>query len=69
MGGFEAATPVVVEPPLKYHSSLFLDLTAEQAAGPCLAGSLTGAVASQKVTEAYKGPLRVDGNHPWSALV
>jgi hypothetical protein len=31
-------------------------------------GSLTGAVASKKVTEAPKGPLRVDGNHPWSAL-
>jgi hypothetical protein len=25
---------------------------------------LTGAVASQKVTEAPKGSLRVDGNHP-----
>ena len=36
--------------------------------GQCLAGSLTGAVASQKVTEAPKGSLRVDGNHPWSAL-
>ncbi len=58
-----------MEPSLKYHSSLFLDLTTEQAVGPCLAGSLTGAVASQKVTEASKGPLRVDGNHPWSALV
>ena len=30
-------------------------------------GSLTGAVASQNVTEAPKGPLRVDGNHPASA--
>ena len=49
---------------VKYHSSRFLALTPEQAGGPCLAGSLTGAVASQKVTEAYKGPLRVDGNHP-----
>jgi hypothetical protein len=28
------------------------------------AGSLTGAVASQKVTEAPKGSLRVNGNHP-----
>ncbi len=28
------------------------------------AGSLTGAVASQKVTEAPKGSLRVDGHHP-----
>ena len=58
-----------MEPILKYHSSLFLDLTTEQAVGPCLAGSLTGAVASQKVTEACKGSLRVDGNHPQSALV
>ena len=30
-------------------------------------GSLTGAVASQKVTEAPKGSLRVDGNQPLSA--
>ena len=36
--------------------------------GHCLVGSLTGAVASQRVTEAPKGPLRVDGNHPESAL-
>ena len=31
-------------------------------------GSLTGAVASQNVTEASKGSLRVDGNHPSSIL-
>jgi hypothetical protein len=30
-------------------------------------GSLTGAVASQKVTEAPKGLLRMVGNHPQSA--
>ena len=36
--------------------------------GQCQAGSLTGAVASKKVTEAPKGSLRVDGNHPWSVL-
>ena len=36
--------------------------------GHCQVGSLTGAVASQRVTEASKGSLRVDGNHPWSAL-
>jgi hypothetical protein len=29
------------------------------------AGSLTGAVASQRVTEAPKGSLRVNGNHPY----
>ena len=30
-------------------------------------GSLTGAVASQRVTEAPKGSLRMDGNHSKSA--
>ena len=29
---------------------------------------MTGAVASQRVTEAPKGSLRVDGNHLWSVL-
>ena len=30
----------------------------------CQAGSLTGAVASQRVTEAPKGSLRLVGNRP-----
>ena len=30
-------------------------------------GSLTGAVASERVTEAPKGTLRMDGNHSQSA--
>ena len=29
---------------------------------------MTGAVASQKVTEAPKGSLRVDGNHPGECI-
>ena len=32
-------------------------------------GSLTGAVASQRVTEAFKGSLRLNGNQPQSAKV
>jgi hypothetical protein len=32
--------------------------------GQCLAGSLTGAVASQSVTEARDGSLRPIGNRP-----
>ena len=32
------------------------------AGGHCQVGSLTGAVASKKVTEALKGPLSTDGN-------
>ena len=35
--------------------------------GHCQSGSLTGAVASKKVTEAFKGSLRMDGNHLQSA--
>ena len=31
--------------------------------GQCLVGSLTGAVASKKVTEAFKGSLRIVGNY------
>ena len=34
--------------------------------GPWQAGSLTGAVASQKVTEAPKGSLSLDGNQALS---
>ena len=69
MGGWEAITLVVVEPPLKYHPSRVLSLTVRRdpASEQRLVGSLTGAVASQKVTEAPKGSLRLDGNQPPSA--
>ena len=39
----------------------------DPAVGQCQAGSLTGAVASERVSEAPKGSLRMDGNHPKSA--
>ena len=39
----------------------------EPAAGHRLAGSLTGAVASERVSEALKGSLRMVGNHSKSA--
>ena len=35
--------------------------------GHCQVGSLTGAVASKKVTEAFKGSLSTDGNRAKSA--
>ena len=35
--------------------------------GQCQVGSLTGAVASKRVTEAYKGRLSADGNRAMSA--
>ena len=35
--------------------------------GQCLVDSLTGAVASERVTEAFKGYLSTDGNRAKSA--
>ena len=57
-------TPVGVEPPLKYHPCLVGILTYpdDLGRGQCQVGSLTGAVASKKVTEAPKGPLSTVGN-------
>ena len=62
-------TPVVLESPLGYHpySIGFLTVSSEPASGQCLAGSLTGAVASERVSEALKGSLRMVGNHSQSA--
>ena len=65
MGGIEARTPVFVEPTLGYHPLITGVLTDSRkpAFGQCQVGSLTGAVASERVTEAPKGTLRMDGNH------
>ncbi len=69
MGGFEAGALASVEPTLKYHPDQVLALTPgrDPAGGQCLVGSLTGAVACEKVTEAPKGSLRLNGNQPKSA--
>ena len=62
-------TPVVPEPMLGYHPCGigFLTWSRNPAQGQCQAGSLTGAVASERVSEALKGPLRMVGNHSQSA--
>jgi hypothetical protein len=64
-----ASDPIPVgveEAAVKYHSRHVLSLIVirkpETRQGQM--GSLTGAVASQRVTEAPKGSLRVDGHHP-----
>ncbi len=56
--------PVIGEPTLKYQpdNSEYLTSLPKREKGQCLVGSLTGAVASKKVTEAYKGSLRPNGN-------
>ena len=62
-------TPVCTESLLGYHPSVarFLTFSRKPVKGQCLAGSLTGAVASERVSEALKGLFRMDGNHPESA--
>ena len=45
----------------------FLTSRRDPAVGQCQAGSLTGAVASERVSEALKGSLRMVGNHSKSA--
>ena len=69
MGDCEAGTPVFVESSLKYHSghSGYLTSARDPGQGQCLMGSLTGAVASQMVTEAPKGSLSLVGNQVLSA--
>ena len=58
--------PAVVESSLKYHPGYSRILTSARnpGQGQCLVGSLTGAVASQRVTEAREGSLRLIGNQP-----
>ena len=69
MGGFETGTLVSVEPTLKYHpdQSGILTLVRHPDREQCLVGSLTGAVASENVTEVPKGSLGAFGNRALSA--
>ena len=69
MGDGEARTSVLVESTLGYHSydTEILTKCHELGLEQCQVGSLTGAVASQRVTEAPKGSLRMVGNHSKSA--
>ena len=69
MGDCEAVTSVMVESTLKYHSgrSGYLTSVRDPDQGQCQVGSLTGAVASQNVTEAPKGSLSLVGNQVSSA--
>ena len=55
---------------MKNHPDVFgnLTYTREPGGGHCLVGSLTGAVASQKVTEAREGPLSLIGNQAPSVM-
>lgn len=64
MGDCEVGSSDSTESPLGYHpcNVELLTVHREPVSGQCLVGSLTGAVASQKVTEAPKGSLSAVGN-------
>ena len=61
--------PVLMEPLLGYHPCVIGFLTGRRkpADGQRQTGSLTGAGASESVSEALKGSLRMVGNHSESA--
>ena len=69
MGVWEAGASASVETTLKYHPVHIGNLTwaRDPGRGQRQAGSLTGAVASQKVTEAPKGSLSLVGHQAASA--
>ena len=63
-------TLVSMEPTLKYQPGVVavLTLTPYRGRGPCMVGSLTGAVSSQRVTEEYEGLLGTVGHRTDSAM-
>ena len=69
MGDFEAGASASVESLLGYHSDDIgsLTLSRDPVRGQWQSDSLTGAVASKKVTEASKGHLSTVGNRATSA--
>ena len=62
-------TSVCKESLLGYHPCVtgFLTCVRKPGGGQCQVGSLTGAVASERVSEALKGSLRTVGNRLKSA--
>ena len=70
MGPIEAGALASAEGPVKYHPGRYDVLTSlrKPQVGPWQVGSLTGAVASQRVTEAREGWLRAVGNRSLSAM-
>ena len=56
--------PALMEPTLKYQPDVIavLTLVRDPDRGPCMVGSLTGAVSSQSVTEELEGSLSAVGH-------
>jgi len=62
-------SPDHMEPTLKYHPDVLDVLTSARypGQGPCMVGSLTGAVSSQRVTEEHEGTFSTVGHRAVSA--
>ncbi len=71
MGDYEAMLVGIAESLVRYHSvkARILTFTRYPRREQFQVGSLTGAVASQMVTEARKGSLRLVGNQSSSVKV
>ena len=67
MGPDEARALALAEGPVKYHPGWcgVLTTVGTPNLGPWHVGSLTGAVASETVTEAREGGLSADGNRAY----
>ena len=67
MGADESGALALEEAPVKYHPVLCERLTTDgkPVLGPWQVGSLTGAVASERVTEAREGWLSAVGNRAY----
>ena len=63
-------TLVLMEATLKYQPDVIAVLTQghDLARGPCMVGSLTGAVSSQRVTEELEGTLSAVGYRAGCAM-
>ena len=70
MGGVDYNLVGLLEPSVRYHSDKIDILTSyrKPVERQFQVGSLTGAVASQKVTEASKAALRLVGNQLLSTM-
>ena len=70
MGDLELVALAMRESSLRYHPSSLCCLTeiSYPNPGPCMVGSLTGAVASQMVTEAREGRLKLVGHQLLSVM-
>ena len=66
MGGYEVVSLGIVEPTLKYHPLFVWNLIPH--GRQRMVGSLTGVVASKRVTEAPKGTLMAIGNRQKSVM-